>query len=111
MEQLAKQGAGIIMISSELPEVLNMSDRILVMYNGQIVKEFARAEATQEAILSYAIGGGEESAKYAKELLGERHESKIRTHYEAIRNFCWVSDHYRCACHSLRCVSHHQEPA
>lgn len=70
MEQLAKQGAGIIMISSELPEVLNMSDRILVMYNGQIVKEFTKAEATQEAILSYAIGGGEESAKYAKELLG-----------------------------------------
>jgi ABC-type sugar transport system ATPase subunit len=54
----------------QLPEVLNMSDRILVMYNGQIVKEFARAEATQEAILSYAIGGGKESAKYAKELLG-----------------------------------------
>ena len=70
MEQLAKKGAGIMMISSELPEVLNMSDRILVMYNGQIVKEFTRAEATQEAILSYAIGGGEESAKYAKELLG-----------------------------------------
>lgn len=71
MEQLARQGAGIIMISSELPEVLNMSDRILVMYNGQIVKEFTREEASQEAILSYAIGGGEDSVKYAKELLGE----------------------------------------
>ena len=72
MESLAKEGAGIIMISSELPEILNMSDRILVMYNGQIVKEFARSDATQEEILRYAIGGDEESLKYAKELLGER---------------------------------------
>ena len=71
MESLAKNGAGIIMISSELPEILNMSDRILVMYNGQIVKEFEKSEATQEGILSYAIGGGEKSIKYAKELLGE----------------------------------------
>jgi ribose transport system ATP-binding protein len=71
MESLAQQGAGIIMISSELPEVLNMSDRILVMYNGRIVKEFARSEATQEMILSYAIGGDESSLKYAKEILGE----------------------------------------
>ncbi|MCP4397832.1 MAG: sugar ABC transporter ATP-binding protein [bacterium] len=71
MESLAREGAGILMISSELPEVLNMSDRILVMYNGQIVKEFSKEEATQEAILSYAIGGGEDSMKYAKGLLGE----------------------------------------
>jgi ribose transport system ATP-binding protein len=71
MEDLAKNGAGIIMISSELPEILNMSDRILVMYNGQLVKELTRSEANQETILSYAIGGGEDSLKYAKELLGE----------------------------------------
>jgi ribose transport system ATP-binding protein len=71
MENLAKNGAGIIMISSELPEILNMSDRILVMYNGQIVKEFEKGEATQEEILSYAIGGGADSMKYAKEILGE----------------------------------------
>jgi ribose transport system ATP-binding protein len=72
MESLAKQGAGIIMISSELPEILNMSDRIVVMYNGRIVKHFNKTEATQEAILSYAIGGDQESIKYARELLGER---------------------------------------
>ncbi len=72
MESLAREGAGIIMISSELPEILNMSDRILVMYNGRIVKEFARRDATQENILRYAIGGGEESLKHAKELLGEQ---------------------------------------
>ena len=71
MENLAKNGAGILMISSELPEILNMSDRILVMYNGQIVKEFEKHEANQEAILSYAIGGGEDSMKYAKEMLGD----------------------------------------
>ena len=71
MESLVKDGAAIIMISSELPEILNMSDRILVMYNGQIVKEFERNEATQEAILSYAIGGGAESMHYVKEMLGE----------------------------------------
>ena len=72
MERLAKEGAGIVMISSELPEILNMSDRILVMYNGRIVKEFSKQDATQENILSYAIGGGAESLHYAKELLGER---------------------------------------
>ncbi len=72
MESLARQGAAILMISSELPEILNMSDRILVMYNGELVKEFAREEAAQEKILSYAIGGGDEaSLKYAKEMLRE----------------------------------------
>ena len=70
MENLVQQGAGIIMISSELPEILNMSDRILVMYNGRIVHEFDRKTATQEMILSYAIGGDAASLKYAKEILG-----------------------------------------
>ena len=56
IEKLARNGAGIIMISSELPEVLNISDRILVMYDGKIVREFSRGEANQEDILSYAIG-------------------------------------------------------
>lgn len=71
MEQLAKEGAGIIMISSELPEILNISDRILVMYEGKIVKEISKDIATQELILSYAIGGEEKSIEYAKEMLGE----------------------------------------
>ncbi|MFQ3647996.1 MAG: D-xylose ABC transporter ATP-binding protein, partial [Anaerolinea sp.] len=43
-------GLGILMISSELPEILGMSDRILVMREGRIVAEFDRAEATQERI-------------------------------------------------------------
>jgi ABC-type sugar transport system ATPase subunit len=54
MAQLAEKGAGLIMISSELPEVLGMSDRILVMREGRLVKELSRAEASEEAIMSYA---------------------------------------------------------
>lgn len=62
IENLARQGAGIIMISSELPEVLNISDRILVMYDGRIVREFKKEEANPENVLSYAIGGSRDSA-------------------------------------------------
>ncbi|GMQ58994.1 sugar ABC transporter ATP-binding protein [Vallitalea sediminicola] len=54
MSQLAKQGKAIIMISSELPEVLGMSDRIIVMHEGRITGELARDEANQEEIMKYA---------------------------------------------------------
>lgn len=57
MNELVKQGAAILMITSELPEVLNMSDRIYVMSQGRIVKELQRDEATQETVLKYAMGG------------------------------------------------------
>jgi rhamnose transport system ATP-binding protein len=50
MGELAQKGLAIIMISSELPEIMGMSDRILVMRAGQIVAEVARADATQEKI-------------------------------------------------------------
>lgn len=56
MNQLAQEGAGILLISSELPEVIGMSDRILVMRDGNIVAELSRQEATQERILSIATG-------------------------------------------------------
>jgi len=56
MDELTKQGVGIIMISSELPEVLGMSDRIMVMRQGRIVKELSRAEASEETIMQYAVG-------------------------------------------------------
>lgn len=52
--ELAKQGVGIIMISSELPEILGMSDRIMVMSNGRITGELPRSEATQEKIMKLA---------------------------------------------------------
>ncbi|MDH7487024.1 MAG: sugar ABC transporter ATP-binding protein [Anaerolineae bacterium] len=57
MGQLARQGVGIIMISSELPEILGISDRILVMHEGEVVAEFTRAEASQDEIMWYAAGG------------------------------------------------------
>lgn len=57
MNALARRGVAIIMISSELPEVLGMSDRILVMHEGRIAGEFSRAEATQEKIMHLATGG------------------------------------------------------
>ena len=57
MNQLADQGVSIIMISSELPEILGMSDRILVMHEGSIVKEFDWREATQEKVMYFAMGG------------------------------------------------------
>jgi ribose transport system ATP-binding protein len=56
MSQLAKIGIGIIMISSEIPELLAMSDRILVMSEGKVVAELPRSEATQEKIMAYASG-------------------------------------------------------
>ena len=57
MGDLTRQGLAIIMISSELPEVLGMSDRIAVMRGGTIVGEFSRADATQENVLHLALGG------------------------------------------------------
>jgi ribose transport system ATP-binding protein len=56
MNQLTARGAGILMISSELTEVLGMSDRILVMHAGRLVAEFDSAEATQEKVLRAALG-------------------------------------------------------
>ena len=57
MDELVRQGAAILMISSELPEVLHMSDRIYVMKEGCITKELRREEADQETVLKYSIGG------------------------------------------------------
>jgi rhamnose transport system ATP-binding protein len=56
MTDLASQGVAILMISSELPEVLAMSDRVAVMHGGTIVGTLDRAEATQEKILALALG-------------------------------------------------------
>ncbi len=57
MNELVKEGKAILMISSELPEIIGMSDRIYVMRNRQIVKELKSSEATQELIISYAMEG------------------------------------------------------
>ncbi|MDY5021608.1 MAG: sugar ABC transporter ATP-binding protein [Blautia sp.] len=55
MGDLAKQGYAIILISSEMPEILGMSDRIIVMCNGRKTGELSRDEATQEGILELAM--------------------------------------------------------
>jgi rhamnose transport system ATP-binding protein len=55
--ELAAEGLAIILVSSELPEVMGMSDRIIVMCEGRISRTFTRAEATPEAIVGIATGG------------------------------------------------------
>lgn len=60
MRQLAAEGVAVLMISSELPEVLGVSDRILVMHEGRITGEFNRDEATQDKIMHAATGGGQD---------------------------------------------------
>jgi ribose transport system ATP-binding protein len=56
MNELAREGVAIMMISSELPEILGMSDRVLVMRGGRIRGELTRAEATEEKIMEFATG-------------------------------------------------------
>jgi ribose transport system ATP-binding protein len=56
MLELARNGAAIVMVSSELPEVLGMAHRILVIRDGRIAAEFARADATPERVIAAATG-------------------------------------------------------
>jgi ABC-type sugar transport system ATPase subunit len=63
MSRLAAEGIAVLMISSELPEVLGMSDRVLVMHGGKIVGEFDRSEATPEAVgAAMTLAGSREAA-------------------------------------------------
>jgi ABC-type sugar transport system ATPase subunit len=61
MGELAKQGKAIIMVSSEMPEILGMSDRVVVMCEGQLVGEVSRKEATQEKIMELATRFSDEA--------------------------------------------------
>ena len=56
LDELAGQGVAILMISSELPEVLSVADRILVMREGRLVVELAHHEASEETIVAAATG-------------------------------------------------------
>jgi ABC-type sugar transport system ATPase subunit len=56
INDLALNGMGILLISSELPEILGMSDRALVMREGRLVGEFARSQANEERLLASASG-------------------------------------------------------
>ena len=58
LRQLSDEGKAVLLISSDLQEVLRVCDRVLVMYKGTIVKEFINREATQEELLLYCTGGG-----------------------------------------------------
>lgn len=57
VDKAAGEGKAVLMISSELPEVLGMADRIIVMREGKQVAELSRAEATQEKIIAAATTG------------------------------------------------------
>ena len=57
MNRLTAQGLAILMISSELPEVLGMSDRVVVMHEGRVTGELSRAQATPEKVMELATGG------------------------------------------------------
>ena len=57
MNRLTGEGCSIIMVSSELPEILGMSDRVCVMMEGKITAVLDRDELTQEKIMHYSIGG------------------------------------------------------
>jgi ABC-type sugar transport system ATPase subunit len=66
MNALVTQGVGILLISSELPEVLGMSDRVLVMHDGRLVADLPVAEATPERVIGLA--SGEETSQMASAL-------------------------------------------
>ncbi|HEV3468113.1 MAG TPA: xylose ABC transporter ATP-binding protein [Pyrinomonadaceae bacterium] len=56
INRLAQEGLAIVLVSSELPEVLGLSDRVLVLHEGHVTGEFRRAEATPEAVMACATG-------------------------------------------------------
>ena len=67
MDELAKQGKAIVMVSSDMPEMLGMADRIIVMHEGHIMKEMSREQANQEIIMKYASGySDKEELRYAE---------------------------------------------
>jgi ribose transport system ATP-binding protein len=69
MDELAAAGVAVVMISSDLEEILGMSDRVLVLHEGRLAGELPRSAATQEAVMHFATGGvGSESRQGAESL-------------------------------------------
>lgn len=62
IQDMAEDGAGVVMISSEMPELLGLADRILVMFRGRICADYRRGEADEETIAHVAFGGTETTA-------------------------------------------------
>ena len=56
INKLAEQGMAIVLVSSELPEVLGLSDRVIVLHEGKMTGEFTRADATPERVMHAATG-------------------------------------------------------
>jgi ABC-type sugar transport system ATPase subunit/ribose/xylose/arabinose/galactoside ABC-type transport system permease subunit len=71
LAELARQGHAILMVSSDLPEVLAMSDRVLVMREGRIAAELSRQQATQESVMAAATGTGANSRAEGREQRAE----------------------------------------
>ena len=65
MEELAREGVAILFVSSEMEEVLGMSDRVLVMHEGRITGELARTELSEEAVMHLATGAELSTARTA----------------------------------------------
>jgi rhamnose transport system ATP-binding protein len=62
LSELAADGVAVLMISSELPEVLGMADRVVVLFEGRVMRELARSEADEHAIMQAATGMVESAA-------------------------------------------------
>jgi ABC-type sugar transport system ATPase subunit len=62
INNLARAGLAIVLVSSELPEVLGLSDRVLVLHEGRVTGEFSRAQATPEAVMACATGSAQHAA-------------------------------------------------
>jgi ribose transport system ATP-binding protein len=58
IDELAQSGLGVVLVSSELPEILGIADRIMVLCEGRKTAEFSRAEATEEKVMKAALPGG-----------------------------------------------------
>ena len=101
MGDLAKKGYAIILISSEMPEILGMSDRIVVMCNGRKTGELNRAEATQEGILELSM----EKSTWRRGLNNGKEISSSRRS-QAPERHCWQLSWSCCLPSSQRSARH-----
>jgi ribose transport system ATP-binding protein len=67
IEELASEGRSIIVVSSELPEVMRVSDRVVVMRNGRIAAQLERHELSEQTLVSYAVGDAGQKAEPSKQ--------------------------------------------
>jgi ABC-type sugar transport system ATPase subunit len=63
VNQLSEAGKAVVLVSSELPELIGMSDRLLMLHEGRVAAEFTRREATQERLMEAALGHSRQSTR------------------------------------------------